>query len=281
MPKKIARVFPTRTKATPDDGLSFSGPPELFMPEIDEVHISIAFTWWLPKVDPSEYVDFLHKQWSRIAPVKIGGPAFGKPSSTFTPGLYLKKGCVITSRGCHNKCWFCSVWKREPKLLELPIHSGYNLMDDNLLACSEGHIRSVFKMLKQQKQPIEFTGGLEAALLKPWHIDLLLSIKIHQMFFAYDEERDLEPLVSASKMLLEAGFDRQKMRCYCLIGYKGDTFEKAEKRLNTTLRLGFFPYAMLWRNKKGEVEKKWTKFQRNWLRPALISHKLKELKDED
>ena len=47
MDKIIARVFPRRTKATPDDALAFTGePPLLELPEIDEVHISVAFTYY-------------------------------------------------------------------------------------------------------------------------------------------------------------------------------------------------------------------------------------------
>ena len=76
------------------------------------------------------------------------------------PGLYLKHGYTITSRGCHNNCWFCSVPKREGALRELPINDGWNILDDNLLACSENHIRAVFEMLKRQKHKPEFTGGI-------------------------------------------------------------------------------------------------------------------------
>lgn len=43
---KIARVFPRKTKASPDDALAFFGPPpRLGLPEIVEVHISVAFTY--------------------------------------------------------------------------------------------------------------------------------------------------------------------------------------------------------------------------------------------
>ena len=40
---------------------------------------------------------------------------------------------------------------REGNLRELPITSGHIVLDDNLLACSEKHIRSVFDMLKLKK----------------------------------------------------------------------------------------------------------------------------------
>ena len=62
----------------------------------------------------------------------IFGPATGMCGEAFTPGLYLKHGYTITSRGCHNHCWFCSVPKREGTLRELPITDGWNILDDNV-----------------------------------------------------------------------------------------------------------------------------------------------------
>lgn len=50
--------------------------------------------------------------------------------------------------------------------IELPITDGYNVLDDNLLACSEKHIHDVFDMLKRQKEKPIFTGGIEAKILK-------------------------------------------------------------------------------------------------------------------
>lgn len=49
---KIARVFPRKTNATPDDELVFFGPPPLLiLPEIDEVHVSVTFTYDRPKAE--------------------------------------------------------------------------------------------------------------------------------------------------------------------------------------------------------------------------------------
>ena len=272
----IARVFVRRTRATPTDPLAFVGEPPLFIPEgISEVHVSVTFTWDLAEGER------LARAWQRIAPVKIGGPAFETRGGPFRPGMYLKEGYVITSRGCPNDCWFCSVPRREGGLRELPIQEGWNVLDDNLLACSENHIRAVFEMLRRQKQEIEFTGGLEANLLDSWHCELLKTIRLGQMFMAFDEERDWEPLVSASFMLRHHGIlhdgGRHRVRCYVLIGYKGDTQEAALDRLNRVLSLGIYPMAMLYRDQRGQTDHSWRIFQREWARPSLIGAKLKEL----
>jgi hypothetical protein len=269
---KIARVFPRITNATPNDSLCFYGPPPmLFQEDFDQVHVSVSFTWDIP------FGEWLAEQWSGIAPVTLGGPAFGMPSGDFVPGRYLKTGNTITSRGCPNHCWFCSVWKREPKMLELPIHDGWNLCDDNILACSENHIRKVFSMLKQQKEKAQFTGGLEAKILKSWHVNLLADLRPKQMFFAYDTPDDLEPLEIASFMLRDAGFNRHTMRAYVLVGYPKDTITEAEKRLVYCLSLGFFPMAMLWKDNNGISKQEWKTFQKEWARPAIIYQKYKEL----
>lgn len=274
---KIARVFPRKTNATPVDELSFVGlPPLLAMPEVDEVHISVTFTF-----DKSEAVRFAY-QWEALRiPVKVDGPAYDNFPGEFTPGMYVKPGYVITSRGCNGHCWFCKVPCREGPIRELEIKSGSNVLDNNLLQCSESHIKAVFEMLKAQKERPIFTGGLEAKLLKSWHAEALKEIKTKRMYFAYDTPDDYEPLVEAGEILYKAGFiptqHHNDVFAYVLIGYKNDTFDKAEKRLLDTLKAGFMPYAMLWMDDEGKVNEDWKPFQRLWIRPAIIASRNKGL----
>ena len=265
----ILRVFPRRTKMTPIDSLTYIGdPPGLFLPEnIEKIEISVTFTYDL------EEAKRLKMEWEKYGPVEIGGPATGMKGEEFIPGKYIKDGCIITSRGCRNRCWFCSVWKREGDIRELKIKEGNNILDDNLLACSDEHIQRVFSMLKNQKGRKQFTGGLEAAILKEWHVKELREIKPYQIFFAYDTPDDKEPLFEAGKLLRRYGFKNQ-LRCYCLIGWEKDTFDKAEERLIDCLQAGFIPMAMLYVDEKGRYNKDWKKFQREWTRPAIIRSKI-------
>ena len=273
---KIARVFPRVTSATPRDELSFYDAPSMFLheTEIDEVHISVAFSYDM------KHAEWLAKQWEGTGlPVKMGGPAFNERGSEFIPGRYVKEGYTITSRGCPNNCWFCAVPGREGELHELEIKDGWNILDDNFLACSDDHINKVFEMLKRQKERPEFTGGLEAKIIKPWHADKLHEVKTKRMYFAYDTPDDYEPLVYAGRFLLNAGFKVSShiACCYVLIGYKGDTFEKAEKRLNDTIKAGFMPYAMLYKDKVGNVDETWANYQREWLRPMIVATKMSKI----
>lgn len=272
---KIIRVFPRRTAATPsDDMVRINCPPGMF-DEADEVHISVAFSWDLPMVER------LERMWKQVATVKIGGPATGESGGDFAPGMYVKKGYVLTSRGCPNRCWFCSVWRREgDKVRELPVTDGWNVLDDNLLACSEQHQRAVFTMLAGQKKngSVQFTGGLEAARLKDWQVKELRKLKPKQMFFANDTPDDLEPLQVAGKMLLAAGFTTAShaLRAYVLCGYKGDTFDKAATRMRQTISAGFMPMAMLYRDTEGKRDPQWARWQRQWARPGIIAKEMKQ-----
>lgn len=274
MDRKIIRIFPRRTNATPDDeDIRIKTTPALW-DEADEIHISVAFTWDIP------WAEWAAVQWQHVAPVKLGGPAFNEPGGDFVPGMYMKKGYVITSRGCPNRCWFCQVPRREGyQLRELPVTDGWILTDDNLLACSDRHIDEVFSMLDRQPHRPQFTGGLEAKLLTPNTAVRLKSLRPEAMFFAYDTPDDLEPLQQAGSFLLSAGFTREShvLRCYVLIGYKGDTIEKAEARMKQTYEAGFMPMAMLFRDKKGDYSQSWKQFQRQWANPIITACNCKKL----
>jgi hypothetical protein len=268
---RLARVFPRKTKASPTDELAFFGPPPMFI-EVDEVHIDVTFTADKPRAE------WLAEQWQSIAPVKVDGVAYGNPGAEFVPGKYIKHGYTFTSRGCPRRCWFCSVWKRDPVARLLPIQDGWNILDDNLLACPEDHVRAVFAMLQKQGRAVEFTGGLEALSLQDYQVDLLASLKPRpKCYFAYDPGDPFETLQSAARRMIEAGFTQASHRllAYVLIGYPKDTMALAEGRLRQMLSIGFTPYAMLWQPETPSAEKyrprpEWRAFQRRWLRPAII-----------
>lgn len=150
---KIARVFPTKTNMTPTDKDAYSGTPDLFTPNYDEIHISTTFTWDIAKSHR------LADAWRSKGKVKIGGVAIdGESNKPFQAGIYLKKGITITSRGCINNCSFCLVRRGLVEFDEFP--EGNIIQDNNILACSDCHWRLVISMLKKQRA-IEFKGGLD------------------------------------------------------------------------------------------------------------------------
>ncbi|MDR1201985.1 MAG: hypothetical protein LBL58_10215 [Tannerellaceae bacterium] len=129
-------------------------------------------------------------------------------------------------------------------------------------------------LAKQNHRPL-FTGGLEAARLKLWHVEALKKLRPKALFFAYDGPEDREPLFEAGKLLLSNGFNRASynLRAYVLVGYSGDTLDAAEKRLHECIAAGFMPMAMLYRDKSGERVPEWIRFARKWCRYPITSKK--------
>ncbi|MGD1001059.1 MAG: hypothetical protein ABSA67_10225 [Candidatus Brocadiia bacterium] len=277
---RIARVFPRWTTATPTDDLAFVGYPDLYTPDVDRVYISVAFTWDM------EEAEKLASAWEKRAPVTLGGPALGRRSEGFTPGQFIKRGYTITSRGCPNRCWFCEAWKREGPVRELPIMDGFNVLDDNLLACSRRHIEDVFAMLGRQKQRARLTGGLEARRLEDWHVELLARRMPDVAFLAYDTADDWEPLVEAARKLRAAGLisGKHRIRAYVLCGWpknercgrSADTIRAADERCRRVARLGIMPAAMLYDNGVHVDKSDWHDWRFAWSDPAACGKRMKE-----
>lgn len=268
----IVRVFPTATSYTPTDSMAFVGePPGLFIPPHEEVHISCTFTW---DMDQAEYLKFL---WEGVTdkPVKIGGPAYHSRVLDFVPGMYVREGIVFTSRGCNNDCPWCAVRQMEGKLRELPIYPGNIIQDNNFLQCSRQHKDKVFNMLRTQ-HGICFRGGLQSNLLDDHFVDNARSLHIKELWLACDTDEALPALKKACGKLTGAGFRRDQIRCYSLIGHD---MEKEEARNREIWNAGAMPFSQLERDftrKKTVYDKVWRDFERLWQRPAAMAAHMKE-----
>lgn len=264
---RIARVFIKQNSYSPTDPDAYFGPPHLNTPFYDEAHISVVFTWH------KEQALALADQWRRHARrVMIGGPAFDDPGKDFIPGCYVRQGVIFTSRGCPNNCAFCFVTKREGKIRELPIVQGNIIQDNNLLACSDTHVRKVFKMLKTQKA-ICFKGGLEAVRVTDKIAEDLRGLRIRELWLACDTPNSLWPVINAFVRLRTAGFKNYQFRCYVILG---KNMIEEEGRLKTLLDFGVTPFGQLYRSETPvEYSKEWKNFERKWSRPAAMRPKKK------
>ena len=264
--KNMIRVFPRRTKWTPNDDFVFIGePPIIGKPPDLPVYVSCTFTWDLNECER------IYRSWSaQYSNVFIGGPALDDPGDEFEPGRFIKSGVVMTSRGCPKDCPWCFVPKREGQLREIAISNGHIVQDNNLLACSDQHLEMVFKMLAGQSHGAQFMG-FDAEFLTDFHVDLLDSIRVDRMFFSYDHCGSTYHLEKVAEML--SHYDRNKKRCYVLIGYDGESIKSAEKRLLKVWKLGYMPFSMLYKNesyKKQYVSKEWQDLTRIFSRPAIM-----------
>lgn len=264
--EQMIRVFPYKTKWTPTDDMAFIGEPPLFRPSDRNipVRISVTFTWHKREAER------VAKSWGQFYDdVQVGGPAYEDAGGEFTPGRFLKIGCTITSRGCPKKCGWCVVPQREGLLRELEIKDGWIVQDNNLLACSERHIRAVFDMLRAQKRRIFFNGGLDKHFLKDWHRELFDSISIGELWFACDTSLDISSLEKASRIC--TGISRDKLRCYVMIGFDGESLTDAERRLDRVWELGFMPFCQLYQNENPKIYPyEWRTLSRKWQRPAIM-----------
>lgn len=266
--KRIIRVFARKTSMTPIDDMAFYDVPGLWIPEHDEVHVVVVFTWDI------EHGHFLRDAWEGVTdkPVRIGGPAFDDPClGDFVPGLYLKPGVTVTSRGCVNNCPFCFVSKREGKLREIKDFAPGNIIqDNNFLACSREHRARVYEMLKTQ-HTIRFSGGLESEFLTEWDIEQMRGLRIKELWMACDSHARIKPFLKACDKLVRAGFRRDQIRCYALCG---NDMQENEERLRVIFNAGALPFAQLYQPRAWkEYSKEWKSFQRQWSRPAgTVSH---------
>ena len=257
------RVFARKTTFTPTDPLAFYDEPPLFGQPDLPVKVSVTFTWDINKGKR------LAQAWAgRSKKVVLGGPAFGDPGGEFVPGMFMKEGVTITSRGCTKNCPWCLVSKREGKLRELEIKPGHIVNDNNLLACSRGHIERVFEMLAGQKA-VQFKGGLDIDYLEPWHVDLMKEISLDELWVACDNQAGLKRLEKAKDLL--ADFSIEKKRCYVLIGHNGETLTDAESRCEAVYEKGFLPFAQKFRDEKNTKKHslEWQDLARKWSRPAI------------
>lgn len=269
---KILRVFIRKTSQTPADNYVRIGTPDLFRPkEINEVHISVIFTW-----DKKEAFR-LQKNYLQYYPkVLVGGPAFTNNNydPKFCSGRYVKKGITITTRGCNNNCPWCLVPKIEGKFKEINIESGNIIQDNNILMANKNHFQKVFQMLRIQKQ-IRFLGGLDKRLLKDWHIEELRSLRIKELWLSFDSWNNKREFIKVIEKLKKSGFRRNQIRCYVLAGFN-EPIQASEDRLRFTYKCGALPFIQVYQSisgKKrfaGERSREDNLFVRRWSRPAII-----------
>lgn len=276
LPDDIIRVFPRKAAWVPDDDMAYVGGPDLFVPHAKEVHVSCTFSW-----DETTCKRLVEEWRTYFKTVKIGGPAYGSFCGDFVPGMYVKQGYVITSRGCINKCKFCCVPEREGSIRELPITDGWRVMDSNFLACSRNHIERVFEMLRRQPHPARFQGSIEAGLVDDFFCELLRTIKVGVIYVSFDKISGQKIFAKAADMLRDYGISRAARKSLCLVGYGDDTPVLAEERLRWVFSMGMTPLASYYRpltlKAKEPVREEWIQFLKDWSWDKVVFCRMKRL----
>lgn len=197
------------------------------------LHISIPFTWDLPKVR----ADLKQKSmfWDNAV---VGGPAVYLMPDFFNnldhvkigydaPGILQRVNPLATrtTTGCIRKCGFCGVRKFEPEFKEL--HDWPDLpiiCDNNLLASSQPHFDKVIDRLKKWKWA-DFNQGIDSRLLTDYHASRLSEIKKPIIRLALDNMNYADQWENSFSKLLNAGIAKSNIKSYVLIGFDSDPYE--------------------------------------------------------
>jgi hypothetical protein len=100
----------------------------------------------------------------------------------------------------------------------------------------------------------------------------LRALKIKMLWLACDQPSGIEPLSRAVKILTKAGFTRNHLSCYVLIG---DNARENIHRLREVWKIGCMPFAQLY--KPAEYTRSWKRFARRWSKPPIIRSRTKSI----
>jgi len=200
------------------------------------LHISIPFTWCLPRVQKR-----IASTWM---PVKVGGPAVelmpgylkGAEIGYDMPGILQRINPLATrtTMGCPSKCHFCGIGCgliERGGFRELDVYpAGPILCDNNLLAASFDHLSRVVAMLKIIGWA-DFNQGLDASLVTQEIANLIASIGKPIIRMALDSQGEKGVWERAYDCWRKAGTAKNRIRSYVLIGFDGgpeDAWERCE-----------------------------------------------------
>jgi hypothetical protein len=252
------------------------------------VRLSIPFTWDLPAAH--QRAAWLKTQGYQVL---AGGPAVRLLPDYLAevatigqdwPGAVQKHNpfATFTTRGCIRTCPFCAVPRIEGPFRELdhwPVAPV--VCDNNFLASSRAHFDRVVDRLKSVAHlGVDFSQGLDARLLKPYHARRLAELGCLARL-AFDYVGMEAAYLRAFHRLRDAGFPKSHIRTYVLIGYN-DTPEDALYRLRLVDGLGIKPFPMRYQpldalRKNAYIAPNWTeeelkRYVRYWARIRYFRH---------
>ncbi len=233
-------------------------------------YVSVVFTWQLPQV-------YSRCVWARQqghTPI-VGGtairlmPDYLKQVALIGEDIDVlskhNKDATFTTRGCPNRCKFCAVPITEGEFRELDTWQPKSIIcDNNFLASSRKHFDKVIDSLKPLSQ-VDFNQGLDARLLKPYHLNRLRELGLKYIRFAWDNINSETQVMDAIHQALSAGIPKSKIRVYILVNFTDD-FNDAMYRCVKLKEIGVFPFVQRYQPldtlvKNSYVSQKWSKQQ--------------------
>lgn len=155
---------------------------------------------------------------------------------------------IFLSRGCIRNCQFCVVPKKEGVIHKVeppslnPNGKWIMLLDNNFFACREW--RENIEILKHYNQPVSFTQGLDLRIMTDEMAKELSTVKIKQVYVAWDNYEDKDIVLKGLNILLKY-IKAYKITCYCLVGFKQrNIVDEDLERVMTLKEIGVNPFAM-------------------------------------
>jgi len=241
----------------------------------------------MPDIFKEEKNVFVFKGYSKILDQCIPDPDIMNntedPWNTFS--------YIFTSRGCPNKCAYCTVWRIEkdrwvnPSWKEMIDLSKPNIMisDNNLSAVSMEHLKEIIDFTVENKKKILFDNGFDCKHITEDMAKELSRLKFIRsgMRLAFDRIEEDGIFQKAVMMLKNAGIPKSSMMAYVLFNFT-DHPQDAYYRARSCYDLGIRPYPQYYRplntldKKKIFIGKHWTlklgrTFRHYWLMRGIHS----------
>lgn len=206
------------------------------------------------------------------------------PDYSIYPTLTKDTAFGFLTRGCPRGCEFCIVEKKEGrcsvKVADLSEfwrgQKNIVLCDPNILACKDW--KDLLQQCIDSKAWIDFNQGLDIRLMTEEKAQMLGSMKIKEVHFAWDRYEDKDKVLPKLKLYA----DVVKLRphghnaiVYTLTNFS-TTLEQDLDRIYTLRDMGYWPYVMIY--DKEHCPKVYRRLQR-WVNMRSIFATVKRFED--
>lgn len=174
------------------------------------------------------------------------------PDYSLYPEFCRDTAYGFLTRGCPRGCGFCIVGQKEGrksrKVADLPEfwrgQKNIKLLDPNMFACPDW--RELSEQLIDSRAWIDFTQGCDIRIMTLEMTEMIKSMRIKQIHFAWDRYEDRDRIVPKLREFQQiTGWGRDKMTVYVLTGYD-TTIEQDLERIYTLRDMGYSPYVMIY-----------------------------------
>jgi hypothetical protein len=184
------------------------------------------------------------------------------------PGISI----TFTTRGCPNKCKFCSVKELEPDFFvkdgwekDINVDSGKIVFWDNNFLASPNFVKDCEKILTLGKK-VDFNQGLEARLYDEDKAKILARLNIDPLRFAFDDIKQEQNVLKAIRLAKK--YTKKEICVYALYNFE-DSPEDLFYRIDMLNKEGVLCFPMEYRAASKETKRFPNRFWNGFLLRAF------------